>query len=534
MDDIKSKHYLNALIISIIILVFWIISFFLSELKYYLYIYKIKKLEENDPFIDLSGIQSFSFDKTDSNNPEYNSQVPNLGYTGELIFDCYKGSCKYYREYQCEIECDEDESCFTKTTTCESYPNYFEYDSSNLCRNTDGEKCNACPKYKNHTYIKCSCSHSNNTNYYSNGFSCYADNIIYNWKNLTYNRKNQTFSNFNYSKNAVPSNENCPSNMHQCGILDEFGNKLCYPIGKNCPINYITLNSSDKNYNYQEYTIDGVKIYYTNEAIEDGKVLGGFYVDSDLMIKYNIGECQIIDTSKISELLNSHKNKLYRNNLKFDPYKDKDIDKKGKAYLKWCIPGVGKERNITLIKKLNIDYELNKTTNKNITNFTKNIKINYFIGLPGYIIVTILLSITIFLIIIRKFIAGCTSGIIFFNVLVLVSSISSRVSHSELSDVNKSNFYKNIFNIIIRLNIAIFWMNISFTIFFIFFSCYLCYINEIDFFHGSKKEKNNYKSLEDKNAMELQKKYDNDSEQNNNSPYDQSSNPFPLIPKGIN
>ena len=31
-----------------------------------------------------------TFVKTDSNNPEYNSSVPNLGYTGELIFDCYK------------------------------------------------------------------------------------------------------------------------------------------------------------------------------------------------------------------------------------------------------------------------------------------------------------------------------------------------------------------------------------------------------------------------------------------------------------
>ena len=38
--------------------------------------------------------------------------------------------------------------------------------------------------------------------------------------------------------------------------------------------------------------VDGVTIYYTNEAIEDGKVLGGFYVDSDLMRNYNIGRNQ--------------------------------------------------------------------------------------------------------------------------------------------------------------------------------------------------------------------------------------------------
>ena len=80
----------------------------------------------------------------------------------------------------------------------------------------------------------------------------------YLWKNLTYNRINQTYSKFNYTSNAVPANEECPSNMRQCGILDELGNKLCYPKEYNCPINYITLNKTDKNYNYKEYTRDGV------------------------------------------------------------------------------------------------------------------------------------------------------------------------------------------------------------------------------------------------------------------------------------
>ena len=349
----------------------------------------------------------------------------------------------------------------------------------------------------------------------------------------------QNFSNFNYSNNAVPANGNCPSNMHQCGILDEFGNKLCYPIGYNCPINYITLNSSDKNYNYKEYTIGGVKIYYTNEAIEDGKVLGGFYVDSDLMIKYNIGECQIIDTSEISELLNSQKNELYRNNLEFDVYKDENIDKKGKAYLKWCIPGVGKERNITLVKQLTLDYELNKTTNINITKFTKGIKVPYFICLPGYIIVTITLIITTILISFRK-LMGCggvnMGGTIFFSLITLVGSFSSFVTHSELCDVNKSNFNQDIFNTIIRLNITIFWINFPLTIFIIFFICYLTCLNEKPLFDKNIKTDNNYKSLEDKKETELQNKCDNDSEQNN-TPYDnynQYSKSFPLTPEGIN
>ena len=66
--------------------------------------------------------------------------------------------------------------------------------------------------------------------------------------------------------------------------------------------------------------------------------------------------------------------------------------------------GVGKERNITLIKRLKEDYELNKTTNNNINNYKNGMKIVYFFGLPSYIIITILFIILTILIKLRKFI----------------------------------------------------------------------------------------------------------------------------------
>ena len=519
MDDTDSKFYLPAFFISICILIFWIIAFFLSTLKYCLYIYKIK-FEENDPYIDLSGIQSFSFVNSTPYNVEYNPYVPNLGYTGDLVFDCYKGICNYYSEAQCGTE----EGC---------YSSFYQHSSSTTCRNTEGKYCNNCTM-ENYMYYSCSCTHIKDSNEYSQAYNCYADNIIYNWKNLYYNRKNQTNSKFNYFNNSVPANSKCPSNMHQCGILDEFGNKLCYPTSSKCPINYVTLNKTEKNYNYKEYTIDGVTIYYTDEAIEDGKVLGGFYVDSDLKINYKIGECQIITTGKISELLNSHKNKLYRNSLDFDPYQDKDIDKKGKAYLKWCIPGVGKERNINLIKQLMEDYELNKTTNKNFTHYKKGIYITYFMALPGYVVTTISFIITTILIR-RRNLYGCR-GInypftIFFNALVFFSSFSCLVTHSELSAINKSNFYKDTFNLIIRLNKIGSWMNITLVIIIVIFFCYLCYLNEKPIFKGG----NQYKNLEDKKTTELQNK-NNFSDFSAYDNYNQSSNTnkYPLTPEDRN
>ena len=294
--------------------------------------------------------------------------------------------------------------------------------------------------------------------------------------------------------------------MHQCGILDEFGNKLCYPIGYQCPINYITLNNSDKSYNYKEYSINGIKIYYTNEAIEDGKVLGGFFVDSDLMIKYNVGECQIIDTSNISELLNSHKNILYRNSLNFDPYKDESIDTKGKAYLKWCIPGVGKERNLTLVKKLNIEYEQNKTTNKNLIDINKYMNDFYFISLPGYIIVTITFSIITISIYLRRlgdFVLHCIALTLIPNTMTFIGNIGLFVIFP-YSFNNIPNFYQNIFKYITIFNIIILLISIFMTIFFIAFFCYLCHLQKKEI--NLLKSDGDYKCLDDKKTSELQSK----------------------------
>ena len=103
--------------------------------------------------------------------------------------------------------------------------------------------------------------------------------------------------------------------MKMCGILDELGNKLCIPKTKDCPINYIKLSndSLDKKYNYSFSNIGNKSLIYTNEAVSN-KIIGGLYVDSDLLIQYNEKDCEILDTGNINELINenkiSHKNVL--------------------------------------------------------------------------------------------------------------------------------------------------------------------------------------------------------------------------------
>ena len=414
-----------------------------------------------------------------------------------------------------------DHECEMVKTICKSSPSDFQYKSSTQCKDNNGKFCDSCKAREGYTYQKCSCSHVD-SDYYSSSFYCKADNLILNWKN--YYCKKGTIK-FNYLNNAVPSNKECPQNTKSCGILDELGNKLCIKKNYACPINYVTLNSSDRNYTYKNYTIDGVTIYYTNEAINDGKILGGFYVDSDLMINYNIGDCQIITTGKISELLNSHANKLYRKSLTFNPYKDKNIDNKGKAYLKWCIPGVGKERNITLIKELMNIYEQNKTISEKLTSIKYHHRVSYFIGLSGYITTIILLIFTIFSLKYRY----CTHYIVINSFIVVVLFLLlgevglSFNTYSDLSKLNKYN--QNFLNVHIRLISINIYLYIIFIISMITF---FCFSKEVDnYYNNSTKNYNIHENLIDKEITELKTKSDNNKKSSD-------TNIYKLTPDSLN
>ena len=151
-----------------------------------------------------------------------------------------------------------------------------------------------------------------------------------------------------------------------CGILDNLGNKLCYPSEIECPVNYITKDIKDDNISdYKELSINDNKYYYTNKKNETGKILGGLFADTDLLPKYGEEDCEILDTDTLSSFLKSNNYSLYIKSLDFNPNKDSNIDKKGKAFLKWCVPGVGREKNIDIIKDIKIKYDYNVTKNKN-------------------------------------------------------------------------------------------------------------------------------------------------------------------------
>ena len=164
-------------------------------------------------------------------------------------------------------------------------------------------------------------------------------------------------------------------------------------------MNYITTNRYDFSYtNFGSAYLQDKTVYFTNEVTEDGRVIGWLYVDRDLLIKYNDEDCVKLEEKTVSQLLDSHRYKLYRNSLSYDPYMYKSaLVQNGKSYLKWCVPGVGKEKNISKKKELKVVFDFNVTTNKEVIIPIKTFSTSsYFVSLPGYIGLFFLLIVFIF------------------------------------------------------------------------------------------------------------------------------------------
>ena len=75
----------------------------------------------------------------------------------------------------------------------------------------------------------------------------------------------------------------------------------------------------------------------------------GQLLEDYLLIKYNDEDCETLEEGTVRKLLDSHPYKLYKKSLNYGTYKKKTNEvENGKSYLKWCVPGVGKEKNIIL------------------------------------------------------------------------------------------------------------------------------------------------------------------------------------------
>ena len=522
MEDLLKVHpkaYNKVYVFYYIILALNFILFILATVNYCLDFWAFNYFEENDPDITITGLKSFDFISS-LDTYEYSPRMSNLGNTGKIYLDCFLGECVFTHTY----DCSDDEG----SGTCTEYHYYEDHGCSNECRRTRFYECSKtyCYDKSSYHYEGSKCYRDDDDDELTSTNSCNADNLILNWKELFYSSTNATsYGKYTYLNSAVRSNESCPSGRIACGILDEYGNKLCLPYNEGCPINFITTNRNEiSNYSYSSTTVGDKTIYYTNSATNK-KVIDGLFVDSDLMIKYNGIECEILDTSTISELLQHNYNKLYRKSLKFDPYDEEkdELDKRGKSYLKACSPGIGKDKNITKMRKLFTDYTLNITKNKNIVKPIKVLfHVSYFISLPGFLVSTIFLFLLLCSFNLQNRIESITTcgldeeGNELLIIILFVSHIFT-IAGSILSIINNLHnivdgynleLSSNIISVLIVINYITFSINILLVLFLLVLVIYLFKTPELgsDQISYYNKGKSNKPLNSDFTSMESDKK----------------------------
>ena len=316
--------------------------------------------EVNDIIISCFSTMNFiTFEST----PNYTES--NLGITGRLILDCFRGTCPVeYSYYDGSTE-----SYYT------DYEYELDYSCSEQCSQEKAEQC-LCDDYYDGELGHCSKKYDDN---YEEGKYCYADNVIYFWKGKKYEIYKEEV--FTYYKNAVLKEEECPKETKFCGIIDNKENKLCISSNSSCPINYFSENKLKENLNYSTIIIGNKTFYYTfdDDISQNKKIIAGLVVDSDLYLNYNNDQNIIIDNYTISGLLEDNKNLYKEVDLGFDPYQAINIDEKGNSYLRiYYKEGINLTELRIKIEKLKNHSTFNKDKIKPIK---KNIKVTSICGI---------------------------------------------------------------------------------------------------------------------------------------------------------
>ena len=518
----------------------------------------LELLKENDPDIYCPGLKSFSFTEEPA-NLEYATGMSNLGTTGRLYLNCYTGKCRYMKNSTCTRR-----RCYTNrwneticedyTDYCINYTTYSEYKCSNQCRKSKSNSCGSSycsPKYSSYKYYSSSCSNENDSKNISSPKSCNAENLILYWGNASGNKlyyrsvNNTDYKKISYLNNAVTANESCPVGKKMCGILDNLGNKLCYPEYLNCPLNYITTNKAAANYSDVGWVeLKNKTVYFTNEATQNGKIIGGFFVDSDLLVKYKKEDCETLEEGTISNLLDSHPYKLYRNSIGYDPYTQKtDVVKNGKSYLKWCVPGVGKEKNIGAIKELKVRFDFNVSTNKEVVKPIKSaISTSYLVSLFGHIGLFTILIIIIFSFFEQNSINAnmggccrCSSSVNLVlllvyaasTLLIFVGTILACVNIGKISQGKNVDLGTNVLSSLFSLNIAIIFINFFLIIIIVLFCIYLFItpkylppqenVTHYNNFNDNNKNNFEFKEIKNNDSNYNSSNFNNNNYYNNNN-----------------
>jgi len=179
------------------------------------------------------------------------------------------------------------------------------------------------------------------------------------------------------------------------------------------------------------------------------KIIGGLIADSDLYLNENNDQKVIIDTGTISEFLNDNKNLYKEVNLGYDPYKERNIDSKGKSYLRLFY---NENVNLSILKENIITYNYNHTMNEHFFKpINKKIKRTSIIGLAAS--GALLLAIFFFAIFWRNCPACPVFHVLIFGVYIIISLIYGCLNISNFNELGNKGRNDN--NLARKINIVI-------------------------------------------------------------------------------
>ena len=158
----------------------------------------------------------------------------------------------------------------------------------------------------------------------------------------------------------------------------------------------MNIISETKLDNYKFSTdINGKTYYFKNDNSSKEKIFLGLCVDTDLLLNNNNFKNLIFDTYTISGLLQENSHLYQGTNLGYDPYKEANIDNKGKSYLKLCYNNVGNP-DLDSLRTEQIQYNNNRKINSYIDGFNHHKTGLYIVEIIGCVFLIIIVIISLF------------------------------------------------------------------------------------------------------------------------------------------
>ena len=463
-EKILNNLYKNiSLIFFVFDIILLILLFIVLEM-----VGKFKELSDEKLPKDIyfTGLKAFDF-QNNSALIKYKPGMPNLGNTSSIKVVCYAGYCKKkynnynldiskYNFFTSKIKNNINNDIYINKKEIKSFYSETALDAacSEDCAKNRKRTCNTCSK---EIYLSQEGECTSSWDYSNNKF-CLAKYLILKWKGFLFSSEKTSDNKFySYSSNAFLPNESCPRNTQPCGILDEQGNHLCLPEYDKCPINHIVISDQmpTDGYYYEKTSINNINVYYTNENVDNGRIVESLFVDSDYFPQYKNG-CQIIDIGKIEDITKHN----------FDIYTSSNINPSTKTYLKWCDVGHDKFINLNLIKKGINDSKIYQDLNENVFDKIKSKSTAFaIIGIFSLFFFCLTLINIIEPYFKKKEFRQITckntiSGILIFTFFEIIVSILSSLYDTSLEDLrdkvkeNKEYIDYNDFKILIILNKA--------------------------------------------------------------------------------